>query len=109
LSLSKTELLTESEAWRTIGEAFEARAAHPELEDEVSLDDDLAFDGVCAAIDHLDMKLETHTFDAMHEQIDSAVEDPANTGALYLQPFTSEPGGSELRATLAYLFAEAAQ
>lgn len=97
--------LTEAEAWRTIGEAFEARAAHPELSEDVSLESDLAADGMCGSLDKLDA-LDGEMHDRMDDKIMAEVESPQNPGTLYFTPFTSQPGGAELRATLAYLFAE---
>lgn len=90
--------LTEAEAWRMIGEAFEARAAHPDL--EVDPETDIADYGLCAGVYRVTGELGGHP---MYKKID------AETGSsVMLQPYPDAPGGSELRATLAYLFAEEA-
>jgi hypothetical protein len=100
--------LTESEAWRTIGEAFEARAAHPELDDLIKYSEtDLARSGLCIATGTLFQY--GHITDGMERAMDrksfKAVNDSG--GSIHIIPAPGQPGGSELRATLAYLFAEA--
>ena len=93
--------LTEAEAWRMIGEAFEAKAAHPELDDEVVMPADLAWDGMCSSIDSLDGFLDK---DRLYSKVDAEL----GRGWGYLEPTPYDPGGAEARAMLAYLFAEEA-
>jgi hypothetical protein len=97
--------MKEAQAWRIIGEAFEAKAAHPELTD---LPNDLASDGLCHAINNVGA--DPYVRSTMKDKSWEAVDDPANQPAVfYIKPFSNQPGGAELRATLAYLLAEEAK
>ena len=106
-------MLTESEAWRMIGEAFEARAAHQDL---VAGSQDLAYDGMCSTVGLLAQRgafSDERTIWDMEAKLRQAVSDQSGKDIdsvryTYLQPWITEPGGSELRAMLAYLFAEEA-
>jgi hypothetical protein len=98
-------VLTESEAWRTIGEAYEARVAEPEL--ELDRDEDLADSGMCMATGILRRReaISRQLEQRMDAKSHKAVRDSGGYG--FITPTPREPEGVELRATLAYLFAEA--
>lgn len=106
-------MLTEKEAWREIGDAFEARAQHPDLKTDYRTD--LAFDGLCGGISKLfdRQAIDNNVHTAMGERVNHEVLSPENRAAggyiFYLAPQPHIHGGPEFRAALAYLFAEAAE
>jgi hypothetical protein len=116
LSLDKNEQgqITEAEAWRTIGEAYEARVAHPDL--KVDSGSDLAFSGLCSGLATMREKerITRDQHSVMWVKVNAEVDSPENHVAagynsIMLHPRPTQDGGSEFRATLAYLFAEAAK
>lgn len=104
-------MLTESEAWRTIGEAFEAKAAHPEL--DVDSETDLADYGICSAVGELYGRKELSGLVEymMYGRIDSEIDcqhfENGEYSTALLVPRPDEDGGAEVRAMFAYLMAEA--
>lgn len=94
-------MLTESQAWQKIGDAFEAKDQHPDL--VVNEFADLAEFGLCASVNmlyNLD-KVSRAQRDAMEDRINEELE-PRH---ILLQPWPSDPDGPVARAALAYLFA----
>jgi hypothetical protein len=99
--------VTEAQAWRTIGEAFEARVEHPDLVLDPEID--LAGSGLCWGTRRLqewdqitrarEQQMDAKSYDAVRD----------SRGDSFMDPSPKMPGGHELRATLAYLFAEAAK
>jgi hypothetical protein len=96
--------LTESQAWQKIGEAFEAKAAHPDL--EVDPEMDIADTGLCAATYRI------RRFGDISAIVENQMDWKSNyevqkqgRASVYLQPGPYEPEGIIDRAALAYLFA----
>lgn len=104
--------MKESEAWRVIGEAFEARAEHPDL--EIDGDGDIANYGMCSAAAKLRYRDDISSYgysemwNRIHEEVGSEENHRDGDSYVMLNPRPGEEGGPELRAMLAYLFAEVA-
>lgn len=95
-------MLKESEAWRMIGEAFEAKVAHPELPDN-DAGTDLAESGLCLAV----------TRSAVAQDIANRMDDRVQEYGQHFEwgffAWRKDPEGNANRAALAYLFAEASR
>jgi hypothetical protein len=99
--------LTEKEAWQMIGEAFEAKAAHPDLPISDYSMTDLAGSGLCFATGTLRQRdLITHD---MERAMDARTNAEVGMQGAFLSPASFTPEGVEVRAMLAYLFAESAE
>jgi len=106
-------MLTTAQAWRMIGEAFEAKAAHPEL--EVDPMQDIARSGLCSATSQLratgrispDMEL-AMDWRTEHEVSEQASRIGWTPSYLIPAPHMTGTEPAEVRAMLAYLFAEEA-
>lgn len=104
-------MLTEPEAWRTIGEAFEAKAAHPEL--DVDSETDLADYGICSAVadlrgrGELPVRVESSMYRRIESEITRQHFENGEYSTALLVPRPDEDGGAEVRAMFAYLMAEA--